>query len=127
MKRFALLVSVVAFVATLSGCASILAVKAPDNMYFSTGDYVPGIKTQGIIQVHEMTWTPLLVLYDASKVRDSLYKQLIAKASGTPGVDGITNINFYWKPSVWSILAPVTFGLGIWMDNYAEGVVVSKN
>lgn len=126
MKRFALALPLVALVAMLSGCASILAVKAPDNMYFSTGDYVPGIRTQGIIQVHETTWTPLLVLYDANKVRDSLYKQLISKASGTPGVDGITNITFYWKPSVWSVLAPVSFGLGIWVDNYAEGVVISK-
>ncbi len=126
MKRFAIALPLVALVAMLSGCASILAVKAPDNMYFSTGDYVPGIRTQGIIQVHEMTWTPLLVLYDASKVRESLYRQLIDKVSGTPGVDGITNIAFYWKPSVWSVLAPVSFGLGIWVDNYAEGVVISK-
>jgi len=126
MKRLGIVASVAALVLLLSGCASILAVKAPDKMYFSTGDYVDGIRTQGIIQVHEMTWTPLFVLYDASKVRESLYKQLIEKAAGAPGVDGITNISFYWKPSVWSVLAPFTFGFGVWIDNYAEGVVISK-
>lgn len=126
MKRFALAISVLGLVVAMSGCASILAVKVPDRMYLSTGDYVDNIRTEGIIQVHEMTWTPLLVLYDASKVRESLYKQLIAKASGGVGIDGITNISFYSKPSVWTILAPFTFGFGVWMDNYAEGVVITK-
>lgn len=126
MKPFKIALPIAALLVLLSGCSTMLSVKAPDNMYFSTGDYVEGVKTDGIVQVHEMTWTPLFVLYDASKVRESLYKQLLEKASGSSGVDGITNISFYSKPSVWCVLAPVTFGLGVWMDNYAEGVVISK-
>lgn len=126
MPRSVKALSVLVLVALLSGCASVLAVKAPDRMYFSTGDYVAGVRTQGIIQVHEMTWTPLFVLYDASKVRESLYKALLDKAGADPSIDGITNISFYAKPSVFSVLAPFTFGFGIWMDNYAEGVVISR-
>ena len=117
---------VAALLVLLSGCSTMLSVRAPSGMYLSTGDYVADVRTDGIIQVHEMTWTPLFVLYDASKVRESLYKQLIDKASRGSGVDGITNISFYSKPSVWSVLAPFTFDFGIWVDNYAEGVVVTK-
>lgn len=126
MKRVAIVLAIVVATLTVSGCATVLSVKAPDGMYLSTGDYVDGVRTQGIIQVHQLTWTPLLVLYDASQVRESLYKALIAKARGDSSIDGITDISFYSKPSVWTVLAPVTFGFGIWMDSYAEGVVISK-
>jgi len=65
------------------------------------------------------------VLYDASKIREGLYKQLLAKADGMVGVDGITNVSFYSKPSPWSVLMPFTFGIGIWVDHYAEAVVIT--
>jgi hypothetical protein len=125
MKHIRNLAFVAALLVLLAACSTMLSVKAPEKMYVSTGDYVEGVKTEGIIQVHQLTWTPLVVLYDASKVRESLYKQLLDKAKGSGGVDGITNISFYQKPSVYSLLAPVTLGLGIWVDNYAEGVVIS--
>ncbi len=110
--------------AVLSGC-STLSVKIPDGMYMSMGDYVEGVRTEGIIQVHTSAWTPFFVLYDASKVREGLYKQLLAKADGMVGVDGITDVTFYSKPSPWSVLMPFTFGVGIWVDHYAEGVVIT--
>jgi len=110
--------------AVLSGC-STLSVKIPDGMYMSMGDYVEGVRTEGIIQVHTSAWTPFIVLYDASKVREGLYKQLLAKADGMVGVDGITDVTFYSKPSPWSVLMPFTFGVGIWVDHYAEGVVIT--
>jgi hypothetical protein len=125
MKHIRNLAFAAALLLALAGCSTMLSVKAPEQMFISTGDYVEGVKTEGIIQVHQLTWTPLLVLYDASKVRESLYKQLLDKAKGRGGIDGITNISFYQKPSVYSLLAPVTLGLGIWVDNYAEGVVIS--
>lgn len=113
-----------AALAALSGC-STLSVRIPEDMYVSMGDYVEGVRTEGIIQVHTQAWTPFFVLYDASKVREGLYKQLLAKADGMVGVDGITNVSFYSKPSPWSVLMPFTLGIGIWVDYYAEGVVIT--
>jgi hypothetical protein len=89
------------------------------------GDYTQGVRTQGIIQVHQTAWTPFIVLYDASKIREGLYKDLLAKANNLDGADGITNVTFYSKPSPLTVLAPFTFGVGIWMDYYAEGVVIT--
>ena len=125
-RKSGILVLVVALAAVvmLSGC-SMLSVRIPDGMYVSPGDYVEGVRTEGIIQVQQRTWTPFFVLYDASKTRESLYKKLLAKADSNLGVDGITNVSFYSKPSPLSILAPVTFGIGVWVDNYAEGVVIT--
>ncbi len=110
--------------AALAGCSS-LSVRFPEGMYVSTGDYVEGVRTEGIVQVHVQTWTPFFVLYDENKVREGLYKQLLAKADAMVGVDGITNITFYSKPSPLSVLMPFTLGLGIWVDHYAEGVVIT--
>ncbi len=114
----------VLILALFAGC-STLSVKIPDDMYVSMGDYTENVRTEGIIQVHTSAWTPFIVLYDASQIRENLYQQLLAKADGLVGVEGITNITFYSKPSPFSILAPFTFGLGIWMDYYAEGVVIT--
>jgi hypothetical protein len=112
--------------AMTAGACSTLSVRVPKGMYVSSGDYVEGVRTEGIIQAHTQAWTPFFVLYDPSKIREGLYKQLLSKADAMVGVDGITNISFYSKPSPWSILLPVTFGLGIWVDYYAEGVVITK-
>jgi len=124
LKTAGLALLATTFVVLISSC-STLSVKIPDDMYLSMGDYVEGVTTEGIIQVHKSVWTPFIVLYDASQVREDLYEQLIAKADDMIGVEGITNISFYSKPSVFSVLAPITFGAGIWMDYYAEGVVIT--
>lgn len=124
IPRIAVALLALAALGALSGC-STLSVRVPDGMYVSMGDYVEGVKTEGIIQVHTRAWTPFFVLYDASKIREGLYKQLLAKADGMVGVDGITNVTFYSKPSPWSVLLPFTFGVGIWVDYYAEGVVIT--
>lgn len=110
--------------ALLAGCSS-LSVRIPDGMFVSSGDYVAGVRTEGIVQVHRQAWTPFFVLYDASKVREALYKELLFKVDSMVGVDGITNVSFYSKPSPLSVLAPFTLGVGIWVDHYAEGVVIT--
>ncbi|THB63283.1 MAG: hypothetical protein D6B26_06175 [Spirochaetaceae bacterium] len=108
----------------LSSC-STLSVKIPSGTYISSGDYVENVRTKGIIQVYERVWTPFFVLYDASKVRENLYKKLIEEAREMRGIDGVTNVTFYSKPSPWSVLMPVTFGIGVWVDHYAEGVAIA--
>ncbi|MBN2873878.1 MAG: hypothetical protein JXM71_02190 [Spirochaetales bacterium] len=122
--RFAMAGMLLIALATLGAC-STLSVKIPQDMYVSSGDYVEGVRTEGIIQVQTRAWTPFFVLYDASEVRESLYKKLLAKADSMVGVDGITNVSFYSKPSPLSVLLPFTFGVGIWIDYYAEGVVIT--
>ena len=125
MKRFnpRLLMLAVLLPALFLGC-STLSVKAPKGMYLSMGDYTANVRTEGIVQAYRRAWTPFVVLYDASKIREKLYEELINKVEKIDDADGITNITFYSKPSPLSVLAPFTFGLGIWMDYYAEGVVI---
>lgn len=124
-KNRALFIIVPLLVLGLAGC-STLSVKIPGGTYLSSGDYVEGIQTEGIVQVHVQAWTPFFVLYDASKIRETLYKKLLDKVDDMVGVDGITNVQFYSKPSPWSVLMPFTLGAGIWVDHYAEGVVFTK-
>jgi len=124
VKRRSLVAVALAATILAAGC-STLSVRIPDDLYVSMGDYVEGVNTEGIIQVHTRAWTPFFVLYDASKIREGLYKQLLAKADDMVGVDGITNVTFYSKPSPWSVLMPFTVGIGIWIDYYAEGVVIT--
>lgn len=107
------------------GSCSTLSVRFPNDMFISSGDYVAGVRTEGILQVHKTVWTPFFVLYDASKVREELYKALIKDAENLVGIDGLTNVTFYSKPSPWSVLMPFTAGLGIWVDHYAEGVAIT--
>jgi len=123
-SRVALVVLTVLAFSLLAGCSS-LSVRIPDGLFVSSGDYVSGVRTEGIVQVHKQAWTPFFVLYDASKVREALYKELLAKVDSMVGVDGITNVSFYSKPSPLSVMAPFTFGIGIWVDHYAEGVVIT--
>lgn len=122
MKKLVLVA--LAFVA-LTGCATRLDIEAPRDMYLSMGDYVGEVETLGVIQEHRMAWTPFIILYDLSAIRERLYNDLIDRARRMDG-DGLTNITFYAKPSVWSVLAPVTFGAGIWMDWYAEAIVIRE-
>ncbi|MBU0935862.1 MAG: hypothetical protein KKI09_05810 [Spirochaetes bacterium] len=107
------------------GSCTTLSVRFPNDMFISSGDYVEGVRTEGILQVHKTVWTPFFVLYDASKVREELYKALIKDAENLVGVDGLTNVTFYSKPSPWSVLMPLTVGIGIWVDHYAEGVAIT--
>jgi len=47
-SRIAIVAMVLLSLAALSGC-STLSVKIPNDMYMSMGDYVDGVKTEGII------------------------------------------------------------------------------
>jgi len=114
-----ILLSFFAAVLMLSGC-STLAVKVPRGMFVSTGDYVKGIRTLGIIQEQKTIIAPLF-LVDINKVHEELFKKLIDKADGI-GADGVSNIAFSWKPSPFSyfllpLLTPV-------LDFYIEGVAI---
>ena len=113
-----LLISVAALLA-LSGC-STLAVTAPPGMFVSTGDYVPGVRTMGIVQ-QSTTVIAVLFFVDVNKVYQDLYERIIAEAQAS-GATGVTNIRFYWKPSPLSyltmaVLSPV-------LDFYVEGVAI---
>ncbi|MEI6874345.1 MAG: hypothetical protein WCL50_04350 [Spirochaetota bacterium] len=128
MRKSGIVLGVLALVilALFSGC-STLSVKAPRDFYLSMGDYTPAIRTEGIVQVHKTVWTPFIVLYDASKVREGLYKALLEKTASMEKADGIIDVTFYSKPSALCVLAPFTVGIGIWIDYYAEGVVITRH
>ena len=124
MKRttyVAIAILILLLTLVLAGC-STLSVQAPPNMFVSTGDYVPGIRTMGIIQEKSTVWAPLFFV-DVNKVHEQLYKALISKAQDA-GANGVTDIKFSWKPSplsyvtIW-ILTPV-------LDFYVEGVAIKK-
>ena len=116
------LVLLVVFVALAATGCSTLSVRIPAGMFVSTGDYVPGIRTIGIVQEHMRVWAPLFLL-DVNKVHERLYKQLIEKAQEA-GANGVTNISFYWKP------APITYvtilALTPVLDFYIEAVAIEK-
>ena len=125
MNGFTKATSITVMALLVLGSCTTLSVTTPDNLFLSSGDYVENIKTEGIIQAHVTAWTPFIILFDESKIREDLYKKLIEKVNALVGVDGITNVTFYSKPSVLSILAIPSFGIGIWVDYYAEGVVIT--
>ena len=111
----------VAALLTLAGC-STLDVKTPDGMFLSTGDYVSGIKTLGVIQEKTTVFAPLFI-FDLNSINQGLYERLIDRVKGA-GADGITNVRFYWKPS------PLTYFTlfivsGVF-DFYAEGIAIKK-
>jgi hypothetical protein len=109
------------FVLALCGCAT-LQVTAPPGLFVSTGDYVPGIRTMGIIQESTTVFAPLFII-DVNKVNQGLYEALIKKAQAA-GADGVTNIRFSWKPSP---LTYLTFYIvsGVF-DFYIEGVAIKR-
>jgi hypothetical protein len=111
----------VAVVLLLGGCAT-LDVKVPNGMYLSTGDYVPGIRTLGVIQESTTIFAPLFLI-DVNKVNQKLYEALIDRVQKL-GADGVTNVKFGWKPS------PLTyFSLFIVsgvFDFYVEGIAIKK-
>jgi hypothetical protein len=122
MKRRIALFGVLAAAAlvALAGC-STLNVKTPDGMFLSTGDYVSGIKTIGVIQESSTVFAPLFI-YDVNKVNQGLYERLIDRVKAA-GADGITNVHFYTKISPLSY--PTLFILTV-LDCYAEGIAIKK-
>lgn len=121
MIRAAMLVAGLAFLMALAGCAT-LNVQAPPGMFVSSGDYVPGIRTLGIIQ-ESKTVIAFLFVFDLNSVYQDLYNKLIQKGQAV-GADGITNIRFTWKPSPWTYLS-IAIATGVF-DFYIEGVAIKK-
>src|SRR5512137_1573741 len=99
-RRIVLLAAVGAFV-FLTGC-STLDVRFPGDLYVSTGDYVPGVTTLGLIQETTVVFAPLFIV-DINKVNQALYEKLIKRVQAL-GADGITDIRFYQRVS------PLTWG-----------------
>ncbi len=124
MKRFAVragLLTCVAVILLLAGC-STLDVKGPDGMFLSTGDYVPGIKTLGVIQESTTIFAPLF-LFDINSVSQGLYQALIKRVQDA-GADGVTDVHFTWKPSPFTYLtAFIASGV---FDFYVEGIAIKK-
>jgi len=91
-------------------------------MFLSTGDYVSGIKTLGVIQESKTVFAPLFI-FDLNSINQELYERLIDRVKAA-GADGITNVRFYWKPSP---LTYVTLAIasGVF-DFYAEGIAIKK-
>jgi hypothetical protein len=120
MKRVAGL-GVAAAVLLLAGCAT-LSVKVPDGMFLSTGDYVPGIRTLGVIQEQTTVFAPLFLI-DTNKVHEKLYQALIKRVQAL-GADGVMDVQFGWKPSPFSALS-IFIASGVF-DFYVEGMVIKK-
>jgi hypothetical protein len=124
MKRFAVragLRACAAVIVFLAGC-STLDVKVPDGMFLSTGDYVPGIKTLGVIQESTTIFAPLF-LFDINRVYSGLYQALIKRVQDA-GADGVTDVHFSWKPSPFTYLT-VAIASGVF-DFYVEGIAIKK-
>ncbi len=117
-KIFTLIIILVTL-SLLFGCTT-LAVKAPSGMFVSTGDYVKGVKTLGIIQEKTTVIAPLF-LVDINNIHQQLYEKLISKARAA-GANGITNIKFEW------VISPFTYAtvylLTAVVDFYIEGVAI---
>jgi hypothetical protein len=123
MKRRIALFGVLAAAAVvaLAGC-STLNVKTPDGMFLSTGDYVSGVKTLGVIQESTTVFAPLFI-FDLNGIDQGLYQKLIDRVRAA-GADGITNVRFYWKPSPLTYLT-LAIASGVF-DFYAEGIAIKK-
>jgi hypothetical protein len=125
MKRMVLRVvcfaGLAAALGLLAGC-STLDVPIPGSMFLSNGDYVPGVRTMGIIQEKTSVFAPLFIV-DTNKVNQTLYQKLIAKAQAV-GADGVTNVHFTWAPS--PLMGLTVFIASGWFDYYIEGVAIKK-
>jgi hypothetical protein len=120
MKRTGIL-ALLAVVLLLAGCAS-LNVKVPEGVFMSTGDYVPGIKTLGVIQ-EKTTVFALLFLIDTNKVHQKLYEALIRRVQAL-GADGVMDVRFGWKPSPFSALS-IFVASGVF-DFTVEGIAIKR-
>jgi len=105
----------------LAGC-STLNVNTPEGMFLSTGDYVPGIRTLGVIQESTTVIAPLLI-FDVNKINQKLYENLIQRVKDA-GADGIMDVRFYSKVSSFTLLS--AFVLTGVLDFYAEGIAFKK-
>ena len=113
--------TIVAVLSLLAGCAT-LDVKVPGGMFLSTGDYVPNIRTLGVIQEKTSVFAPLF-LVDINRVNQDLYLKLIERARAI-GADGVSNVRFTWAPSPFMALS-ILIASG-WFDYYAEGIAIKK-
>ena len=105
----------------LVGC-STLNVTTPPGMFLSTGDYVPGVKTLGVIQESTTVIAPLLI-FDVNKINQELYERLIQRVKNA-GADGIMDVRFSSKTSSFTLLS--VFVLTGVFDFYAEGIAFKK-
>jgi len=105
----------------LAGC-STLNVNTPDGMFLSTGDYVTGVKTIGVIQESTTVIAPLFI-FDLNKINQKLYERLIQRVKDA-GADGIMDVRFYSKPSPFTWLS-IFVASGVF-DFYAEGIAIKK-
>ena len=121
LARSLALAAVATVLLLLAGC-STLDVRIPDNMFVSTGDYVQGVKTLGVIQEKTSVFAPLF-LVNNNKVNQTLYNKLIAKAQAA-GADGITDVHFSWAPS--PLMALTVFIASGWFDYYVEGIAIKR-
>jgi len=123
-KRFALTAGAAAvalLLLTLAGC-STLNVKTPDGMFLSTGDYVSGVKTLGVIQESTTVFAPLFI-FDINSVNQGLYQRLIERVKSA-GADGVMDVRFFWKPSPLTYLS-LAIASGVF-DFYVEGIAIKK-
>ncbi|HTO22452.1 MAG TPA: hypothetical protein VMF68_07505 [Spirochaetia bacterium] len=104
----------------LAGC-STLNVTTPDGMFLSTGDYVPGVKTLGVIQEKSTVVAPIFI-YDLNKINQALYERLIQRVKDA-GADGIMDVRFSSKLSPLSYLSVFIVPV---FDFYAEGIAFKK-
>jgi hypothetical protein len=89
----------------LAGCAT-LNVRVPDGIFMSTGDYVPGIKTLGVIQESRTIFAPLFLI-DVNKVNQGLYEALIRNSrrrhlerdASHPDLGDMAGFHYFLKPS----------------------------
>ena len=122
MKRSLALGAVgAALLLVLAGC-STLNVTTPEGMFMSTGDYVPGIRTLGVIQESTTVIAPLLI-FDVNQINQQLYQRLIQRVKDA-GADGIMDVRFYSKVSSFTLLS--AFVLTGVLDFYAEGIAIKK-
>ena len=61
LRRLRVAATLVAAGLFLAGC-STLDVRAPDGMFLSTGDYVQGSRTLGVIQESATVFAPLFLI-----------------------------------------------------------------
>lgn len=120
MKRGLKVIGLGAVVALLLAGCSTLSVRAPQGMYLSTGDYVPGVQTLGIVQAHKVVFAPLFFV-DLNAVHQDLYNTLLDKARAA-GANGLTNVKFSFAFSpVTYLSAAILSGV---FDYYIEGVAI---
>jgi hypothetical protein len=110
---------IVLVVLAFAGC-STLNVNTPNGMFLSTGDYVAGVRTLGVIQESTTVFAPLFI-FDLNSINQGLYERLIQRVKDAKA-DGITNVRFYWKPSPLTYLT-LAIASGVF-EFYAEGIAI---